>query len=100
VLLGSVTGLLRRAPDLPRRQQEAFEREWRRLAPFIRAADSRWSPPETGYFSVVQAPFETLLELHGTLAVPATVFGSRRGDFSVATCLHDLAGHEGARVDA
>jgi aspartate/methionine/tyrosine aminotransferase len=83
-------------PDLPHRQQRAFAREWQRLAPRIIDAAPRWLPPETGYFSVVNVPFERLLERHDVLAVPASVFGSRSRDHSIVTCLHDLVAHERA----
>jgi len=87
---GRVIAMLEGLPDLPRMQQEAFDREWRRLAPRLRSASPDWQPPATGYFSVVSAPFMRLLEEHGILSVPATVFGSRRNDLSIVTCLHDL----------
>jgi len=84
-------------PDLPLRQQQAFTREWELLSPKIRAAAPDWNPPETGYFSVVAVPFQELLDEHDTLAVPASVFGSKRSDCSVITCLHDLILHQGGR---
>ena len=88
--VGRVIAMLEGRPDLPRMQQEAFDREWRRLAPCLRSASPDWQPPATGYFSVVSAPFMRLLEEHGIVSVPATVFGSRRNDLSIVTCLHDL----------
>lgn len=92
--LSRVADWLARCSDLPQRQQRAFAREWRRLAPRIQAAAPNWQPPQSGYFSVVDVPFETLLREHDLLAVPATVFGSRRRDHSVLACLHDLIAHE------
>jgi aspartate/methionine/tyrosine aminotransferase len=88
--VGRVIAMLEGGPDLPRMQQDAFDREWRRLAPCLRSASPDWQPPATGYFSVVSAPFMRLLEEHGILSVPATVFGSRRNDLSIVTCLHAL----------
>ena len=82
--------MLEGRPDLPRMQQEAFDREWRRLAPCLRSTSPDWQRPATGYFSVVSAPFMRLLEEHGILSVPATAFGSRRNDLSIVTCLHAL----------
>ncbi|MEQ1893362.1 MAG: hypothetical protein ABL998_12515 [Planctomycetota bacterium] len=82
--------LLRTARDLPLRQARAFEAEWQRLAPAIRAADPAWQPPESGYFGVVRADFRELFERHGLLCVPASVFGSSRPDLSVVSCLFAL----------
>jgi aspartate/methionine/tyrosine aminotransferase len=92
--LGKIHGVLTARPDLPRWQQEAFNREWRRLAPDIRSAAPDWQPPAAGYFSIVSAPFATLLDEHDILSVPASVFGTRHNDFSIVTCLHDLAAQE------
>ncbi|HLJ89369.1 MAG TPA: aminotransferase class I/II-fold pyridoxal phosphate-dependent enzyme [Candidatus Angelobacter sp.] len=93
--LSKIHAVLRERPQLCRLQQEAFRREWRRLAPAIRKAAPGWQPPANGYFSVVSVPFATLLNDHGILSIPASVFGSRRNDLSILTCLYDLAAHEG-----
>lgn len=91
--LGPLTAKLERRPHLPRLQQEAFDREWTRLAPAIRSACPDWSPPESGYFCVVNRPFRDLLDRSDLLGVPASVFGSAQ-DRTILTCLHDLAEHE------
>lgn len=91
--LARALGALETAPRLPLRQQQAFAAEWRRLAPSIQATTPQWQPPSTGYFSVVPVAFETLLSTHNLLGVPATVFGSKRHDCTVVTCLHDLMEH-------
>lgn len=92
--LSRIAGWLSERPDLPRFQQRAFTHEWRRLSPRIKAAAPAWEPPETGYFSVVEVPFDDLLDRHDILAVPASAFGSRSRDQSVLACLHDLVAHE------
>lgn len=51
--LGRTIAGLARQPELPALQQQAFTREWDRLAPIVRAADPSWTPPPTGYFSVL-----------------------------------------------
>jgi aspartate/methionine/tyrosine aminotransferase len=79
---------LRERPDVPRVLQQGFDHRWRTLAPTIRAVVPAWTPPETGYFSTLPLPFEELLERHNWLTVPASVFGSRRADCSVVTCLY------------
>jgi histidinol-phosphate/aromatic aminotransferase/cobyric acid decarboxylase-like protein len=91
--LGDVTQKLEEHPDLPRRQQEAFRREWSRIEPRLRACEPDWRPPETGYFSAVAQPFEQLLERFDVLGVPASVFGSRE-PLTIVTCLHDLVQHD------
>jgi aspartate/methionine/tyrosine aminotransferase len=92
--LRRINAVLEDRPDLCQLQQEAFDREWQRLAPHILRATPNWQPPPSGYFSVVSAPFLTLLNHHGILSVPASVFGSRHDHLSIVTCLHDLAAHE------
>jgi hypothetical protein len=39
-------------------------------------------------------PFETLLQDHGILSIPASVFGSEAEDLSVISCLYDMASHQ------
>ena len=91
--LGRISFLLESHPGLCRLQQEAFTLEWQRLAPIIRRADRNWQPPRSGYFSVVDVPFTTLWNQYGILSVPVSVFGAKREDLSVVTCLHDLSQH-------
>jgi histidinol-phosphate/aromatic aminotransferase/cobyric acid decarboxylase-like protein len=86
--------LMEEQPDLPSRQEQAFAREWARLATPIRAAAPDWQPPTTGYFSTVAMSPYRLLTDHAILSVPASVFGSRSDDLSVISCLHDLASNE------
>jgi histidinol-phosphate/aromatic aminotransferase/cobyric acid decarboxylase-like protein len=91
--MAAVVSRLEGLPDLPRRQQAAFRREWSRIEPRVRAIVPEWRPPETGYFSVVARPFSEVLERFDMLGVPASVFGSG-AERTVVTCLHDLALHE------
>ena len=91
--LSAIRGVLESHPDLCRLQQEAFVIEWQRLMPEIHKTDPDWLPPSTGYFSVVNVSFTRLLNDHGILSVPATVFGATKDDFSIVTCLHDLAAY-------
>ena len=79
-----------RQSDLPRKQQERFEAQWEMLRPEIVKVCPRWAPPETGYFSILPMASQALLDNYGMLAVPASVFGSRRDDLSVISCLHDI----------
>jgi aspartate/methionine/tyrosine aminotransferase len=91
---GRIKAVLDDRPDLCQLQQAAFDREWQRLAPRIRCVVPDWQPPSVGYFSLVSAPFTTLLNEYDILSVPATVFGSPHNDLSIVTCLHDLAAHQ------
>jgi aspartate/methionine/tyrosine aminotransferase len=85
---GRAADALRRRPQMPHEVEGVFRRQWAALSERIGTAVPGWKPPATGYFSVVAAPFATLLERDGMLAVPASVFGSRRDDLSVLTCLY------------
>lgn len=88
--LHRVNACLAEQPDLPRKQQERFEAQWQTLKPKIVKSYSKWNPPQTGYFSTLPISYRDLLDQHKILAVPASVFGSRRDDLSVITCLHDI----------
>jgi len=91
--LGKINSTLESQPDLWSLQQKAFTFEWQRLAPIIRSVDRNWEPPPSGYFSVLEVPFSSLLNEHGILSVPLSVFGGKHDDFSIVTCLHDLPQH-------
>ena len=91
--LGKINSALESQPDLWSLQQKAFTFEWQRLAPIIRSVDRNWEPPPSGYFSVLEVPFSSLLNEHGILSVPLSVFGGKHDDFSIVTCLHDLPQH-------
>jgi hypothetical protein len=89
---GRALALLETGPELPRRQAQAFRREWQRLAPAIRQAAPDWCAPATGYFATVALPYDRLLD-RDLLAVPGSVFGGS-DDRSIVSCLHDLVRHE------
>lgn len=88
--VGRAYSTLQTRPHLSQLQQRAFTQEWQRLAPTLHSASPSWQPPASGYFSLLHVPFNTLWNRYGILAVPASVFGAKRYDFSIATCLHDL----------
>lgn len=96
--LARAAALLGSAPTLPASLAERFGAAWARLAPVIRKACPSWTWPETGYFSILPVPYDELLARHDLLAIPASVFGSKRGDISVATCLYDIEIHDGIRA--
>ncbi|MFO1518403.1 MAG: hypothetical protein U1F57_01865 [bacterium] len=77
---------------LPSMLQEIFKKRWAALENRIRKASPGWSPPKTGYFSTISRPAATLLEEHGLLAVPASVFGATEPNESIVTCLHEGVG--------
>lgn len=87
-IAGRAIEALRRFPAMPQQVEAVLRRQWGALTDRIRAAVPGWEPPSTGYFSLVAAPFEYLLQRHDILAVPASVFGSRREDLSVISCLY------------
>jgi histidinol-phosphate/aromatic aminotransferase/cobyric acid decarboxylase-like protein len=86
--LGDAVFALNHCSRLPHDLAETFERQWAALAERIQVASPAWRPPVTGYFSVIPVSFEKLLRQYQILAVPASVFGSRRDDLSVLTCLY------------
>jgi aspartate/methionine/tyrosine aminotransferase len=86
----SAFAALARQPDLPLVQQRAFSAAWKRLAPAIRAFAPDFTPPQSGYFAVVKADWEKVLKDHGTLVIPASVFGSKKPGLSVLSCLHGM----------
>jgi len=73
--------LLEETPELPEQLAREFARRWTRLT-----QATGIPTPTTGYFSVLPVSFDDLLA-RGQLAVPGTVFGARRGDWSAVTCL-------------
>jgi hypothetical protein len=95
--LARASALIDLAPTLPALLVERFAAAWLRLLPAIRSACPSWRPPETGYFSILPARFDELLSKHDLLAIPASVFGSKRKDLSVASCLYDIEIHDGIR---
>jgi aspartate/methionine/tyrosine aminotransferase len=74
--------------DLPLELSATFRRQWAALADQIQEASPDWRPPLTGYFSVIPVPFDELLQRHGVLGAPASIFGARRDDVSVISCLY------------
>lgn len=82
-------------PHHARDQQQAFTREWERLAPKIETMTGQsFTPPENGYMAPVPIAFDDALTTHNTLLVPASVFGSLNPNLSIATCLHDISSHQ------
>ncbi len=72
-------------------QQRAFSQEWARLTPAIQKISPDFQAPKTGYFTVIEANHGDVLEDHGALAIPATVFGSGNPYVSVVSCLYDIS---------
>ncbi len=90
--------LLTRYRHFPRTQRSIFRARWERLAASVRAFDANWTPPESGYLSVVNIPQTELLE-RGVLAVPGGVYGTSN-TLSIVSCLHETnAGAETEIVD-
>lgn len=77
--------------NLPDIQQSAFTQEWERLAPTIQKFASDFRPPQTGYFSTINVNHRTVLDEFNALVIPASVFGSKKKNISVVTCLYDIA---------
>ena len=82
---------LSKSLKLPHLQQQAFDKEWQKLNSDIQNFDSTFTPPSMGYFSCIKANFMDVLTAHNTLLVPASVFGSRDHNLSIATCLFNIS---------
>jgi aspartate/methionine/tyrosine aminotransferase len=79
--------LLERFPDIP--QQITQELDTKRAALLGRASRAKHQllPVERGYLVAIECSAEILLTQHSLLAIPASAFGSRRSDWSVASVL-------------
>jgi aspartate/methionine/tyrosine aminotransferase len=87
----SALPVLASQPNLPHIQQEAFNKEWARLSPAIKNFAPDFKPPLTGYFTMIAQNFETVLKEHNALLIPATLFGSKDKNLSVASCLNNIS---------
>lgn len=76
-------------PNLPSVLQAHFDREWQSLSTALKAIDFTWSAPKNGYFKILNIDYKTLLKRHNMLGVPASVFGSKRADLTVVSCLFE-----------
>lgn len=88
---GAALHALTEAVDHPYRQQMLFHREWVRRVPELESLGGpRTVFPRSGYLGLVEINFEEALERHNTLVVPASVFGSKRQDLSIVSCLYEM----------
>lgn len=78
-------------PEMPLIQQRDFSREWQKLTPAIRAFAPDFVAPDTGYFAAINAPYDKVLAQHNALVIPGSVFGSKKPEISVVSCLFDIA---------
>jgi len=78
---------LRPHATLPAQLRTIFAEEWSQLSDAIHQFTPDWQPPESGYYSTINLPFEELLREHNALGVPATVFGSDHTNVTVISCL-------------
>ncbi len=81
-------------PHRPQLQQTLFSQQWRLLAPELQEVYRDWHPPRTGYFSTLPIHHMKLLQDRNMLAVPASVFGSKRRNLSVISCLFDIQANQ------
>jgi aspartate/methionine/tyrosine aminotransferase len=79
--------LLERYPDLPRQVARELDSLRATLMSRVLPAQREPLPPEQGYLVAINCSVESLLKEHSLLAIPASAFGSRRGDWSVASAL-------------
>ena len=79
--------LLERFPDIPRQITRELDKRRAALLERILRAQNQLLPAERGYLVAVECSPERLLTRHSLLAIPASAFGSCRGDWSVASAL-------------
>jgi DNA-binding transcriptional MocR family regulator len=79
--------LMTRFSDFPARLASELARRRVELAQRLFKAGVASRPVDQGYLVAVEADPSTLLEDHRLLALPASVFGSARRDFSIASAL-------------
>lgn len=79
--------LLERHPDIPRQVARALDSRRTTLLSSVLRSQNQPLPPEQGYLVAIDCPAESLLKEHLLLAIPASVFGSLRTDWSVASAL-------------
>ena len=91
---GLAVRCLRDQPTLPEFQNQCFKNKWLELLPEIYKASPQWNPPQSGYLSTIELPWNILLENHGILGVPPALFGSSATGFTIISCLHDLVTNE------
>ena len=83
--------LLTRAPEYPHRLVENMNRRRAELVQHILPRHVRTLPTELGYFVAVNAGADELLARHSLLTIPATVFGSRLRNWSIASALPPMS---------
>jgi uncharacterized radical SAM superfamily Fe-S cluster-containing enzyme len=71
----------------PLEQQKLFDFRWSRAVSILGKFD--WIPPQSGYFTSVNVPFDKLLNEHKILGIPPAVFGSTDTSHTILTCLHE-----------
>ena len=79
--------LLARFPDVPFRVARELDARLASLKERLSRAPYRILPAQHGYLIAIECPAEVLLEAHAILAIPASVFGSRLSNWSIASAL-------------
>lgn len=79
--------LLERFPDTPQQITQELATKRAALLRCASRAKHPLLPVERGYLVPIECSAETLLTQHSLLAIPASAFGSRRSDWSVASAL-------------
>lgn len=88
---GLAVHCLQSQPNLPSFQNKKFQEQWHSLSESINSIALHWEPPETGYLSIINLPWHKLLEDHNILTVPPELFGLSKKNYSIISCLHDIA---------
>lgn len=76
--------------EMPARQQYIFRRQWARDLPIKKFPRSSLKT-QTGYFKPLAVNFKEAFDRDRILLVPASIFGNKDENLSIATCLYDAA---------
>ena len=79
--------LLSTQPAFPLRLSRALEAKRIRAIDRLKTKGVVLNPVDRGYFLPIQENAEVLLDRHGVLALPVSVFGSKKPDWSVISAL-------------
>ncbi len=79
--------LLRTQPAFPLHLGRALETKRAQAIHQLKARGVPLNPVDQGYFLPIQKSAEVLLDRHGVLALPVSVFGSKKPDWSVISAL-------------
>jgi hypothetical protein len=67
--------------------ESMFRKAWTNIACDLFEKSIQFSPPEIGYLTNLEISHTELLEAHGIVAIPASIFGIKSSESSILSCL-------------